>query len=427
MTASSGNNRAVHVIGAGLAGLAAALTLSRTGRRVFVHEAAPQAGGRCRSFHDEALGRRIDNGNHLLLSANRAALDYLEETGAADTLVAGEGPIPFLDVSTDDRWSLDLGKGGFLRRLAAPARQVPGARPWDAVGMLRLAVAGPDATVMRTLSPGPLMDRFWRPLTTAVLNTDPEEASAALLRDVLRTILAEGGDGLVPLTARDGLSESFVDPALATLAARGVALRFGRRLRAIDRDGDRVTALHFQGDSIALTGSDDVVLAVPPTVSAPLLPGMSFPQESSAILNAHFLLGAPGRLRGGGTLIGLVGGTAEWVFLRGDLASVTVSAADRWVDNSADALLDLLWRDTAAVLDQPDAPRPPGRIIKERRATFRQTPEAARHRPPAATAWHNLVLAGDWTDTGLPATIEGAIRSGRAAATVLTSSAPEVG
>lgn len=419
MTTQSGPGRAVHIIGAGLAGLAAALALSKSGRSVCIHEAAPQAGGRCRSFHDATLGRRIDNGNHLLLSANRAALDYLAETGAADTLVAGDGPIPFLDLSTGDAWKLDLGTGGLLRRLAAPVFQVPGARCLDAVAMVRLATARPETSVLDALGPGPLMERFWRPFTTAVLNTDPEEASAALLRGVLGTLLFEGGDGLIPLTARDGLSESFVDPCLAALAARGVPLGLGRRLRAIDLEGNRATALHFQGESIALADTDDVVIAVPATAASALLPGLTVPAETSAIVNAHFILEAPGQVPGGGVLIGLVGGTAEWVFLRGDLASITVSAADTWIDRPAEELLDLLWRDTATALGQPDAARPPGRIVKERRATFRQTPEAMKRRPVSTTAWRNLVLAGDWTDTGLPATIEGAIRSGGAAAQAL--------
>jgi hypothetical protein len=140
---------------------------------------------------------------------------------------------------------------------------------------------------------------------------------------------------------------------------------------------------------------------------------------SSAIVNAHFRLDAPARLPNGEALLGLTGGTAQWVFVRGLIASVTVSAADALLDQPADMLLTTLWRDIAGVLGRPATPQPPGRIVKERRATFRQDPTGAVHRPKARTPWSNLVLAGDWTDTGLPATIEGTIRSGRTAATVL--------
>lgn len=409
----------VHIIGAGLAGLATALSLSAAGRQVVIHEAAPQAGGRCRSYFDPVLGRRIDNGNHLLLSVNRAALAYLAEIGAGDSLNAGGGPIPFLDLASGRSWSLALGDGGFLRRLSGPLRQVPGARLRDGIGMLRLAAAGPRTTVAQAVGQGALMERFWHPLTAAVLNAHPDEASAALLRSVLRTAMVEGGDGLVPLTAKIGLSESFVDPALATLAARGAEIRFGRRLRGIDRDDRRATTLRFHDDSVTLENADAVVVAAGPSVATGLLPGLSVPMETSSIVNAHFLLDAPGRLPGGEALVGLIGGTAEWVFLRDTIASVTVSAADTLLERSAEELLNILWRDTAAALGRPKAPRPPGRIVKEKRATFRQTPKAARRRPPQRTALRNLFLAGDWTDTGLPATIEGAIRSGRAAADIV--------
>jgi hypothetical protein len=110
----------------------------------------------------------------------------------------------------------------------------------------------------------------------------------------------------------------------------------------------------------------------------------------------------------------VIGGTAEWVFRRGTLASVTVSAATRIVDEDAEALAPRLWADVAAAL-QLSGPLPAWRIVKEKRATFSQTPEQVRRRPKATTRWRNLALAGDWTDTGLPATIEGAIRSGVAA------------
>jgi len=420
MSGAGDRTGTVHVVGAGLAGMAAALSLSRAGRQVILHEAAPQAGGRCRSFHDPQLGRRIDNGNHLLLSANRAALDYLEEIGAADTLVAGEAAFPFLDLATGERWTIAFGDG-LARRLFAPILQVPGAGLRDLVGLLRLGIAGTDTTVLQALGAGPAMERFWRPLTAAVLNTEPEVASARLLLSALRRAVLDDGGGVTPLTARDGLTESFVDPALTTLQRRGVQVRFGHRLRAIEQVGTRATALRFQNEAVALSATDAVVLAVPPMAATALLPEVPAPVASSAILNAHFQLPEPAILPVGGRLIGLVGGMAQWVFLRGDLASVTVSAADALIDRGSDVLLDKLWRDTAMALGSPREPMPPGRIVKERRATFRQTPDAARSRPGPQTHLANLALAGDWTATGLPATIDGAIHSGRAAAAVISA------
>lgn len=417
MTRSAAVTGRVHVVGAGLAGLAAALSLSRTGRSVVVHEAAGQAGGRCRSYFDRTLGCRIDNGNHLLLASNQAALDYLAETAAIATLTGPERPaFAFHDLASGRSWSVRPNPGRIAWWILAPGRRVPGSGPLDYLKALRLLVARREATVMDVLGPGLLMEHLWRPLTVAALNAEPEVAAASLLLAVLRDSLGRGGHWCRPLVVRDGLGESFVDPALATLARRGVTVGFGRRLRAIGLQGDRVAALEFGDGSIALGPSDAMVLAVPPGAAEALLPGLVVPQESSAIVNAHFRLDRPAALPGGFPFLGLLGGTAQWLFLRDRIASVTVSGADTLADEPAETLLPRLWRDTAAALGIPDAALPPGRIVKERRATFRQTPAEEARRPPARTAWNNLALAGDWTATGLPATIEGAIRSGRVAA-----------
>jgi len=411
----------VHIVGAGLAGLAAALSLSRSGRAVILHEAAGQAGGRCRSYFDQTLGCRVDNGNHLLLAGNHAAIAYLEETGATGSLVGPAEPaFAFYDLADASTWTVRPNAGRVGWWILVPGRRVPGTGPLDYLGALRLLTARPDATVMDVLGPGQIMERFWRPLVVAALNAEPEEAAASLLRPVLLETFGRGGRWCRPLVARDGLGPSFIDPALAALAGRGVTIGHGRRLRSLVLTGDRAAALDF-GDrgTVALEPEDQVVLAVPPSTAASLLPGLSVPRGSSAIVNAHFRLASPPRLPEAAPLIGLINGTAQWLFVRDCLASVTVSAAGALVEEPPEALLALLWRDIAAALGSPGMPQPPGRIVKERRATFRQNPAECARRPRARTAWRNLALAGDWTDTGLPATIEGAIRSGNTAADVL--------
>ena len=162
---------------------------------------------------------------------------------------------------------------------------------------------------------------------------------------------------------------------------------------------------------------EDVVLAVPATIAARIVPGLVVPDDYAPIVNAHFRYGAAINAP---PLLGIIGGTAEWVFRKRDILSVTVSAADRIVGLPADELRDILWRDVAQALALDPAPVPPARIVKERRATFRATPAQLARRPPTATVWNNLHLAGDYVDTGLPATIEGAIRSGVAAAGRIT-------
>ena len=407
----------VHVVGAGLAGLAAGVRLSAAGQRVALYEAAPQAGGRCRSYHDKALGRVIDNGNHLMLSGNRSLFDYLKQIGAEDSLVGPkEAHFPFVDLKTGERWTVQIDGGRWSRWLNDPARSVPGACIFSRLKAARLPLAGKTTTVAACLKDtGPLWERFWEPMATAVLNTPPERASAKLLWATMCESFAKGGAACRPLIARENLTESLIDPALAYLASQHADLYFGQRLREADFTRNCET-LHFTGLHAVLEPGDQVVLALPPTQISTLLPGIPTPTDAHAIVNAHFLLPGPVLMFGRSRLLGLVGSQAQWLFLRGEIASVTVSAADALVEEEAEVIASILWADVARALDQPIDPIPPFRIIKEKRATFSQTPAELEKRPCARTRWPNLHLAGDWTDTGLPATIEGAIRSGYRAA-----------
>ena len=138
----------VHVIGGGLAGLAAALELAEAGRRVTVYEAGPALGGRCRSFHDRALDARIDNGNHLLLSGNREVFSYLERLGTADTMAGPGAPVfPFADLRTGERWTLRLARGRIPWWLARAGTRVPGTTLGEYAALFRLLSARPGTTV----------------------------------------------------------------------------------------------------------------------------------------------------------------------------------------------------------------------------------------------------------------------------------------
>jgi len=410
----------VHVIGAGMAGLAAAVRLADTGRRVVVYESAGQAGGRCRSLHDAVLDRSIDNGNHLLLGGNRGVFGLLDRIGARDRLV-GADPLafPFMDLATGEYWSLRPNLGPVPWWMLAPSRRVPDTGWRDYLGLLKLLRAPKLATVASCLDTSSVLyKRLWEPLAVAALNIDPALGSARLMGAVVAVTFLRGGAACRPFIAARGLSDTFIDPSLSFLEARGGEIRLRSRLRALSIHNARVVALEFAGDTVEVGSEDSVVLALPPAASSELLPELPVPDGSTAILNAHYRPDRPASLPGGQMFLGLIGGTAEWLFARDDVISVTVSAADRLIDQPAEDLAALLWSDVARACDL-SGPIPPARIIKEKRATFRQTPTESEKRPEARTALKNLFLAGDWTATGLPATIEGAIRSGNKAAELL--------
>jgi squalene-associated FAD-dependent desaturase len=404
----------VHVIGAGLAGLAAAVRLAGRGTHVVVHEAAGQAGGRCRSYHDPALDMLIDNGNHLLLSANQAALSYLDAIGAGGRLAGpSEAEFAFVDLASNERWTLRVNAGRIPWWIFDPRRRVPGTRALDYLSFGRLLRAKPEQTICEVVDcEGALYRRLAHPLWVAALNTDPREASAALAGQVVRETLAAGGQACRPLVARDGLGPIFIVPALEFLRARDAAIAFGHRLRALELSDRRVARLDFGEDKIALGADDAVILAVPPVVAVDLIPGLDAPSEFRAIVNAHFRVDPPAALA---PITGVVNGTIEWLFSLPDRLSVTISAADRLLDVPRETLAEKIWAEVAAVAGLPNM-LPPWQIVRERRATFAATPAQDARRPNAATAWMNLFLAGDWTRTGLPATIESAIRSGNRAA-----------
>lgn len=406
-----------HVVGAGLAGLAAALKLDHTRHRVVLHEAARHAGGRCRSYHDATLGQVIDNGNHLVLSGNTAVRDYVSTIGAADKLVGPrDAAFDFADLATGARWQVIPNAGRLPWWIFSRKRRVPGTRWFDYLSLGKLLRADLQQRIGDLMvCEGTLYERLWHPLLVAALNTDPKISSASLAAAVVRDTLAKGGAACRPLIAAEGLAEAFVEPALATLSARGVEMRFDHRLRGLKLDGTRIAALDFADDAadVALGPGDGVILAVPAPVAATLVPGLTVPTEFRSIVNAHFLAAAP---PGHPLMVGLINSAAEWVFSFPGRLSVTISDADRFLDTPKQDLAARLWREVAAVTGHDPEAVPPHRIIREKRATFAASPEQDALRPGPETAWRNLVLAGDWTQTGLPATIESALRSGNRAA-----------
>jgi hydroxysqualene dehydroxylase len=407
--------RIVHVIGAGVSGLSAAIRLANANFKVHVHEATQQAGGRCRSYFDAATQLTIDNGNHLLLSGNRHALAYARSIGTEAGLVGPQrAQFSFVDLKTEQRWQLDLGDSRIPSWLFDKTRRVPDTGVADYVALAPLIWAPQSRLVGDAIKcEGTLYDRLVQPLLLAALNVDPPEGSAGLAGAVVRETLLAGGQACRPLIARDGLSVVLVEPAIALLREKGAGIYFGHELRSFDMADDRISALQFgDDDTVAIGPGDSVVMAVPPRPAAALLPGLKTPVKFRAIVNAHFRFDPPSDMP---PLIGVVGGLVEWLFAFPQRLSITISNGDRLVDMPREELAQAIWRDICKVAGVA-GDLPPWQIVRERRATFEATPEQNALRPGPVTTWKNLFLAGDWTDTGLPATIEGSVRSGDRAA-----------
>lgn len=417
----------VHIIGAGLAGLAAAVRLTKDGVPVTLYEGAGQAGGRCRSFYDKHLERDIDNGNHLIMSGNKSALAYLDRIGSPKPLIWPEGAdYPFVDVRSKTQWTIRINDGIIPKWIFSDETRVPNTGIIDYMKAARIAIAGEDKTVADVVDEkSPLFENFWEPLTLAVLNTTPARGSAQLLWSVIRETFLLGGAASTPLVARAGLGPAFVDPAVQFIENNGGVLRFNARLRHAWMEGGAVQSLNFADESITLEEGDQVIFAMPPTRLKQIMPDIDPPTDDASILNVHFRLAAPYKNRRAtdSAFIALVGSLAQWVFIREDVVSVTTSAADALGadDMPNDTVVAQIWNEVRIALGLDDEDYERVRVIREKRATPDQSPAGVRKRLKAETQYRNLFLAGDHTNTGVPATIEGSIRSGdRAAALVLS-------
>ncbi len=391
-----------HIVGGGLAGLAAALTAADSGYRVVLYEATTHLGGRCRSFTDPQCGL-LDNGTHLVLGCNRAVFDYLQRIGATDRLRCLGNQFPIHDLANGTRFAVGaswprlpgIGSVSLLRALLALLRADASATVADACqqhqGLFRLV---------------------WRPLCVAILNTPPEQASLALMRRTLWEVLRSGRRGLAGWLPVRSLGETFIDPAATALQQQGAEIRFGARLKAL-HGGACIQELLFTTGPVPVTAGDQVILALPPQALAGIAGAPGVPeaaQTSSAIMNIHFH--APD-LPATAAFCGMVGGLSDWVFRKGEVVAVTISAANGL---AVPNLAARVWDEVLQALQLPPLPLPPYRVITEKRATPLQTPAFASSRPKAGGQLpnqpENLVLVGDWTATGIPCTIESALRSG---------------
>ncbi len=438
---ATGMSRAI-VIGGGVAGLAAAVALTERGAAVTLFEARPHTGGRAFSFHDRATDVDIDNGQHLVMGCCTATLSLLRTIGS-DGLLARVDPmrIPFLHA--DGRRAelrpgalphpLNLVQGflgyrmlGVVERLAvlrvAASLRLASARTIDALDGVAaanwLAAHGQRAAAL---------DLLWRPIVLATMNADVHEVSAKLFAVVLREIFLGRADGSALLLATRPLSDIFAHPALDWLRARGAEVHLHRAVeRVLVTDGCAAGVVDAGG---ILHAADLVVSTVPHDACRALMRrsglegvvGGSERLHAAPIVSVH--VWSTTRITAE-AMTGLLGTRVQWVFDKGSVGdlhhvSCTISAATGEEYEDPVQVESFVRKELCRVyphLRGEDIVRV--KVIRERRATFLPAPGLEGVRPATQTSVPGLLLAGDWTATGLPATIEGAVRSGFVAGTV---------
>jgi squalene-associated FAD-dependent desaturase len=429
------------VVGGGWAGLAAAVELADRGLPVTLFEAAPGLGGRARSV--TYRGRRCDNGQHLFIGAYRALLGLLERIGVPeaaaferrrlrlDLLSPGRAPIRLalpalpapLHLAAGILGASGLGGGDRRRALSFCLSQAAGGEGGDRSVLSLLRAGGQSAE---------LTERLWGPLCLATLNTPAAEASATLFLRVLRDAFLRrrrDSDLLIP---RVGLEALWPAPARHYLESRGATVAPGTRVAGIEAEGGRVTGVALgNGTVLAVEG---VVLAVPPDAMRRLLEPMPAMAETARRLGSletapicTAYLRYPSSARLDFPLAGLHGTLSQWVC---DLAtaghaglmSVVISGRGPHLEMDNAALLARVAAELRALFPAWPAPLD-GWVIREKRATLHCAVGVDAHRPAARTPLPNCFLAGDGTATAYPSTLEGAVRSGLAAARLAAAAA----
>jgi hydroxysqualene dehydroxylase len=433
------------VVGGGVAGVAAATALAERGIPVTLLEAAPALGGRARSFADARTRDAVDNGQHALMGAYVEFLHLLERVGRRDALVELELDIPFA--------CADRG----VARLACPKLPSP---LHFAVGLLRYghlplaarlsalragrrlvarfgsrAARGDDVSAARALAElgqGAAARRaLWDPLVWATLNADPERASARLLAAVVERALLGPREASRFLLPAIPLSDLYAEPGRKFVENRGGSVRCRAAVTELFVEGSRAVAVRADGERIA---ADALVLAVPPAALRRLAPACLAPPPAlevhTPIVSVTLWLDRPVAAP---LFLGLLGTETQWVFHAGRLhgeppdaparLACVRSGADAWLGLAPQDIAERVRREVFAALGgMGGAEVHRSLVVKEVAATLAPDPHLQPLRPGVATPFANVFRAGDWTDTGLPATLESAALSGHRAADAAAAS-----
>jgi zeta-carotene desaturase len=441
------SHRPVVIVGGGLSGLSAAVDLAAAGVPVLLLEQKFAAGGRACSYTDPTTGDTIDNGQHLLIAGYERTFAYLDRIGARHLTTTQ--PRPVLPFHHPDRGFVEFR----LPPLPAPLNLLWGIATTPLLNVpdrIRLMRAGVALRLCRPAS-GDTITRwldaqhqsaearrcFWEPLAVAIMNEQMDHAPASLFIRTLRTAFLDHWSRSALVFPQAGLSAVFVDPACAFIERHGGAVRCAAGVISLQTDGALVRSVTLKGGEQIPCSA--VILAVPPACVVNLWPaGIPLPRSInmmdragtplprninmmnravSPIISIHLWFERPFMDQ---DVLGLIGRRVHWIFRKQRHISATISAAYTLVGLSKEELVNIAVEDLRTVFGGAVGVPVHTVVIREKRATFSATPENEGSRPGPVTAAKNLLIAGDWTDTGLPATIEGAVQSGQTCARLIT-------
>ncbi len=406
--------KTIYIIGAGIAGLSCAVSLVSQGYRVVLFESASRAGGRCRSFHDKKLDVEIDNGNHLLIGANKDALSLINKIGSLDRFYSPQEAIfPFTCMRTGKKW--EIKPQSLLKDILMGKSIVPDSPMGEKLKILKLLMVSKQSTISNSLGGenNILFERLWQPMSESILNTPVDEASAAMFLNILRKVSSCGKEGFRQYIPKKSWADALINPCIEFIEKNGGEIHFNNMVQEFSYSDNKISKLSISGNIIKIDDNDNVVLAVPHNIAGKLVDNISIPQETCPIVNVHFKHNIKNQPNY--SYMGVTAGTSHWLHYHNNIISSTTSAAADLIPMKDDEIASLIWQEVRAAFNI-DRKMPEYRVIKEKRATFSCSPDNLKKRPPAKTSYNNLFLAGDYVQNNLPATIDGAALSGEIAA-----------
>jgi squalene-associated FAD-dependent desaturase len=421
------------VIGGGFAGLSAACFLSNLGFQVELIEASNKLGGRAYSFFDKENDTMIDNGQHILMGCYKETLEFIKLINAEENFLYRKNlEVNFL--APDFR----------LKKLKIPSLPYPinllfGLLTFDAISfidrlkVIRFFLAIPFYSDWRLKKLSAyqwlLLEKqnerirkaLWDFLIIGALNTNPQKASAKVFKDILIQIFFKGNKASTIILPRHGLSECYCNNAQRFIEDKGCRIILSETVKEFVIDEKRITKLIT--DKRTIEQFDYVITAVPLYSLTKILPASinsSLPElHYSPILNIHIWL-KENRLQK--PFYGLIGSHVHWIFNHPTHITIVISDADEGIEKDKNELFDLVLKELSKYAGIKKEDVASFKVIKEKRATFIPDNNSLNKRASITTPFTNLILAGDWIDTGLPSTIEGAVKSGRTAAELVKQS-----
>jgi hydroxysqualene dehydroxylase len=417
----------VVVIGGGLAGLSAAVHLASVKIPVTVLESASRLGGRVSSFHDSQFNTQLDNGQHIMMGCYNETLRLIKLINAQDNFYFQKN-LEIIFYNSGKAYPLDANKGFFPFNLVKSLLSFKLLKPVDRFNLLGFITMLPLSSSRDTINMNALgwlkqhkqgeqlRKIFWNTFIIGAMNTSPEKASAFLLRDILLKVFFSGRNSSVIIIPSKPLTEAFCTPAEDFLKKSGSEIVCSERVLSLEKDRSKNKITKIFTNKRIIKDFSNVISAVPLYSLNKILKydiAGDFRPHYSPILSVHF---KSEKVLFSERFIAVTDSPIHWIFKHPEHYTIVISNADDLLILSNEELTNLIIKELKNQFSVSENDIKNLRIIKERRATFTPSADLLFTRPQSRTDFNNLFLAGDWTNTGLPATIEGAVLSGRKAA-----------